>query len=144
MASRRPLLRLRIGKGQISRPARTRLAFAGPLNVPGAGNILRSLIMLRSQHCLLRKPTLCLVGARRRFEIRQSRPFFELPSRYPGAGILTAQGALPSSSCSGCDLILGLPLEMLLGASGRFKANCRQNCGLISALCRRFRSRSRR
>ena len=32
-------------------------------------------------------------------------------------------GALPSSSCPGCDRILGLPLLEMLGASRRFKVN---------------------
>ena len=33
---------------------------------------------------------------------------------------LIVQGALPSFSCPGCDLVLGLPLFEMLGASRRF------------------------
>jgi len=36
---------------------------------------------------------------------------------------LIVQGALPSFSCPGCDLVLGLPLFEMLGASRRFKVN---------------------
>jgi len=44
---------------------------------------------------------------------------------------LIVQGALPSFSCPGCDLVLGLPLFEMLGASRRFQVNrCRLNFGL--------------